>query len=89
MSLWRTTNTMNEADEAWYEAQFDLFSTQGYKELINKAKEIQATFNNISNVDSLETLWFKKGQLDNLNWIIGWQQAVEETYKELISENAV
>ena len=80
---------MNEVDEAWYEAQFDLFATQGYKELINKAKEIQATFNTLANVDSLETLWFKKGQLDNLNWIIGWQQAVEETYKELISENAV
>ncbi len=32
---------MNDSDRDWYEAQFELFSTQGYKDLITQATEIR------------------------------------------------
>lgn len=79
---------MDETDKKWYEDQFDLFSSPGYKALVEKAKEIAENLDTISGVSTAETLWYNKGQLVNLTWLIGWQSAVESSYRELTNEDA-
>lgn len=73
----------------WYEEQFTLFNTQGYKDLIEQMKEMQKNYENLRNLPSDDTLKFRQGQLDILDWIIGWQESVEQNFKELQNEDAV
>lgn len=73
----------------WYEEQFTLFNTQGYKDLIEQMKEMQKNYENLRNLPSDDTLRFRQGQLDILDWIVGWQESVEQNFKELQNEDAV
>ena len=80
---------MNEEDTKWYEDQFELFSTAGYKALVSKVKEIADNLDTLRNTSTESTLQFKKGQLDILDWLAGWEGSVEATYKDLNNENVV
>ena len=73
----------------WYEEQFNLFNSQGWKDLIEQMKEMQKNYENLRNLPSDDTLKFRQGQLDILDWIIGWQESVEQNFKELQNEDAV
>ncbi len=80
---------MNEEDKKWYEDQFELFSTAGYKALVSKVKEIADNLDTLRNTSTESALQFKKGQLDILDWLAGWEGSVEATYKDLNNENVV
>ncbi len=80
---------MNEEDTKWYEDQFELFSTAGYKALVSKVKEIADNLDTLRNTSTESSLQFKKGQLDILDWLAGWEGSVEATYKDLNNENVV
>lgn len=80
---------MNEDDKKWYEDQFELFSTAGYKALVSKVKEIADNLDTLRNTSTESALQFKKGQLDILDWFAGWEGSVEATYKDLNNENVV
>ena len=73
----------------WYEEQFNLFNSQGWKDLIEQMKEMQKNYENLRNLPSDDTLKFRQGQLDILDWIVGWQESVEQNFKELQNEDAV
>lgn len=75
--------------QQWYEEQFNLFNTQGWKDLVEQMKEMQKNYENLRNLPSDDTLKFRQGQLDILDWITGWQTSVEQNFKELQSEDAV
>lgn len=80
---------MNEELKQWYEAQFDMFNEQGYKDLLLTVNEMRETYQNLRNLPSEDTLRFRQGQLDILDWLAGWQNSVESNYKELQNEDAV
>ena len=75
--------------QQWYEEQFNLFNTQGWKDLIEQMKEMQKNYENLRNLPSDDVLKYRQGQLDILDWITGWQTSVEQNFKELQSEDAV
>jgi hypothetical protein len=75
--------------QQWYEEQFNLFNTQGWKDLVEQMKEMQKNYENLRNLPSDDTLKFRQGQLDILDWITGWQTSVEQNFKELQNEDAV
>lgn len=66
-----------------------MFNEQGWKDLIEQMKEMQKNYENLRNLPSDDTLKFRQGQLDILDWITGWQTSVEQNFKELQSEDAV
>jgi hypothetical protein len=70
---------MNEDKEIeqFYEEQLSLFASQGYKDLIAKAKEIREVSADIRRMKHSETFFFAKGQLDILDWLINWENTVK------------
>lgn len=80
---------MNEELKQWYEAQFDMFNEQGYKDLLHTVNEMRENYQNLRNLPSEDTLKFRQGQLDILDWLAGWQNSVESNYKELQNEDAI
>ena len=77
---------MEREDVVWYDNQFELFSTQGWKDFINKAEEIYEAYNDVSNIQTEDQLMKVKGVLENLRWVTSWEQVVNDTYKILSRE---
>lgn len=77
---------MDKETEQWYEEQFAMFSSQGWAALLEKVSDMVKNYENIRNLSDDERLHYRKGQLDILDWISGWQKSVDEQYKVLTNE---
>lgn len=75
---------MDKELEKWYEQQFDLFMQDGWKSLIFQAKEMLADAKDIAKINSEASLWMAKGRKDILEWLIGWEDSVIATHKDLL-----
>jgi len=67
----------------YYEETFNTMSTKGWEYLIEDFEEIKASLNNISTVDDTHTLFYRKGQLDILELVLGRKATCEKVYEDL------
>ena len=72
--------------QRYYEETFNTMSTEGWKYLIEDFEEIKASLNNLSTVDDTQTLFYRKGQLDILELVLGRKATCEKVYEELLDE---
>jgi hypothetical protein len=73
---------MDKADEQYYNDLQDTFMTAGWKELI---KELSANALNINSVEATkdnEDMFFRKGQLNILSFIINLESTVDRLQNE-------
>lgn len=77
---------MDRETQNWYEEQFSMMSTKGWKDFVDQCKEMKDQYSDVSVVPDLQTLYKRHGQLDLLNWILGWKEACEKAYQELQDE---
>jgi ethanolamine utilization cobalamin adenosyltransferase len=70
--------------QKYYEARFEMMSTEGWKDLIEDIDKIIATLNNISVIDSEKDLQFKKGELSILSWLKNLKEISERAYEEIL-----
>lgn len=67
----------------YYEETFSTMSTDGWKFLIEDFEKIKSSLNNISTVTDTQSLYFRKGQLDILELVLGRKATCEKVYEEL------
>jgi len=72
--------------QKYYEETFNTMSTKGWDFLIEDFEEIKASLNDISTVDDTQTLYYRKGQLDILELVLGRKAVCEKVYEELQDE---
>ncbi|HEX5074255.1 MAG TPA: hypothetical protein VFW03_13655 [Gemmatimonadaceae bacterium] len=72
--------------QAYYDQTFAMYGTRGWAHLMERVKEQVVAYDRLEGVDTVEQLWFRKGQLDQMNWLLKDQETHEATYNELISE---
>jgi hypothetical protein len=77
---------MNKELETYFENQFDMTSSDGWKDFIDKIKEMIAKDSLVLTIKDQEELFKRQGRLDILNWIVNWREACEVTYKDLTDE---
>jgi hypothetical protein len=70
--------------QKYYEARFEMMSTEGWQDLIEDVDKIILTLNNISVIDSEKDLQFKKGELSILSWLKNLKQISERAYEEIL-----
>jgi hypothetical protein len=68
--------------QEYYEQRFGTMSSKGWNDFIEDTQAIKDTIT-IDNLKSAEELWFAKGQLDILNWVLNIKKASEQAYDEL------
>lgn len=68
---------MDKELEIYYENQLELFHLPGWKELIEKVKEIREGVADIRNIKTSEDFHFNKGQVDILDFLINWEDMVK------------
>jgi len=71
--------------QKYYEDRFSMMSLTGWTGLVDDAKEIFKAVNNLAAVTSETELFFRKGQLDILQWMLSLKEGSETAYEQLLS----
>ena len=72
--------------QTYYEETFNTMSTKGWSFLIEDFEKIKASLNELSTVNDTQTLFYRKGQLDILELVLGRKATCEKVYEELQDE---
>ncbi len=71
--------------QAYYDARFSTMATQGWQDLVDDATEMFKAVNNLSPVTNEHDLYFRKGQLDILQWLLSLRDSSATAYEQLLS----
>lgn len=74
--------------QKYYDERFNTMSTQGWQDLIDDATEMFKAVNNIAPIDNESTLFFRKGQIDILHWLLSLRETSAMAYEQLIKDSA-
>ena len=69
--------------QTYYEEQFSMFSSIGWKDMIEDMQQLYEAVDDLTTVENEQTLWFRKGQLDILNLILDRAKTYEATWMDL------
>lgn len=69
--------------QEYYEEQFNMFASKGWTDFSEDMQQLYDAVYDITTVENLETLYFRKGQLDILNLILERKKTFEATWDEL------
>jgi len=66
-----------KSDDQFIKDRIDLFSTEGWLDLMAELELIEDSTRDIENVDSEESLWDAKGQLKVLGYLLSLESATQ------------
>ena len=78
---------MNKETEEYYNKYFDLFSSDGWKQLIEELRQNAMSINRVDAVKDKEDMYFRKGQLNILAFLLNMESTVDATVEELKKED--
>ncbi len=78
---------MEEKLQRYYENRFDLFSHPGWLDLMEDAQQLFEAYNKVTSITDSNNLFFKKGQLDILDWVLTLKEVSEKAYEDLTNED--
>lgn len=76
---------MDKALQKYYEDRFSMMASTGWADLLDDAKEIFKAVNNLAPVNTEADLFFRKGQLDILQWFLTLNESSAAAYDQLSS----
>ena len=78
---------MNPELQKYYEDRFDLFSRQGWVDLMEDVDNMLIPLNNVSTIADEKSLQFRKGEISILIWLKTLKGVSEQAYEELNEKN--
>ena len=79
---------MNQEDIDFYERIFDLFALKGWEDLVEDFTKLKEQLQDISHISTEQDLWYKRGQIEMINYLVQLKTLSEQAYEELISEDS-
>ena len=73
--------------QKYYEARFDLFSQQGWFDLMEDVEVMLVAINNVSTIADEKSLQFRKGEISILTWLKTLRGVSERAYEDLNEKN--
>ena len=78
---------MNPDLQKYYEDRFDLFSRQGWADLMEDVDTMLIPLNNVSTIADEKSLQFRKGEISILIWLKTLKGVSERAYEDLNEKN--
>ena len=78
---------MNPDLQKYYEDRFDLFSRQGWADLMEDVETMLIPLNNVSTIADEKSLQFRKGEISILTWLQTLKSVSERAYEDLNEKN--
>jgi hypothetical protein len=79
--------SIDQETEQYYNKYFDLFRTEGWKQLIEELQQNAFVINSVEATKDKNDLYVRKGQLNVLAYILNFESATNNNYEELISDD--
>lgn len=76
---------MDQKLQEYYDNRFSTMATQGWQDLIDDATEMFKAVNNLAPVVTEADLYYRKGQLDILQWLLSLRDSSAAAYEQLSS----
>ena len=70
----------------YYEERFSMMTAVGWRDFLEDINNLKAPLEDITTIKTVDMLYFRQGQLDILNWVLGLRDISEQTYEELSFE---
>ncbi len=78
---------MSQEDLEFYERRFDLFALKGWTDLVEDFEQLKNNLVDIAQISTEQDLWYRKGQVEMINYLIQLKTLTEQAYEELINED--
>lgn len=72
--------------QEYYEALFLMFGTRGWTKLMEDVGRMHQTHDRLAGIETSEELWFRKGQINQMEWLLALRDASENAYKSILEE---
>tara|TARA_B110000285_G_scaffold2091_1_gene2212 strand:+ start:96 stop:338 length:243 start_codon:yes stop_codon:yes gene_type:complete len=79
---------MSKTDERFLEDRLGMMETEGWLDLVQDIKNLEDSIVNLDSINSEQDLWFIKGQLRLINFIISLENATNLALEELQDGNS-
>ena len=79
--------SLDKETEEYYSKYFDLFRTEGWKQLIEELKQNAMLINSVENTKDRDDLFIRKGQLKVLAYLLNFESNMEASFEELEKED--
>ena len=73
--------------QKYYEAMLTLFSTPGWKYMVEDIEKIKNAGNTLAGITSMEELHFRRGQIDIIEMLIAQPIVVRAAYDLMLAED--
>ena len=77
---------MDKELERYYNTYFDLFRSEGWKQLIEELTQNAVAINSVEATKDVNDMYFRKGQLNVLTHIINFENVINNAFEELTQE---
>lgn len=77
---------MNREEQKVFEERLEMFNSDAWKLLAEEIEMQEEGINDPQILNSVEELWYVKGQLTVLRWLLTLPHATELQYEEILSE---
>ena len=81
--------SMDKETEEYYNKYFDLFTNDGWKQLIEELKNNATNISNVNSIKDGEDLNFRKGQLDVIQSLLNFEQTINIAHEDASDEEDV
>ena len=78
---------MDQETQQYYDNYFTLFSTDGWKQLIEELKQNTLVINSVEATKDANDLYMRKGQINVLAYILNLESTTNANYDELNKDN--
>jgi len=79
---------VDKALEKYYEERFSTMATQGWKQFLEDVQGIFDAVNKVAPIQNELDLYFRKGQLDILQWVLTLKESSEQAYEALQQDSS-
>jgi hypothetical protein len=69
--------------EKYYTDRFDMMAHQGWKDLLEDIGVMKKAYTELGPLTTAEELWFAKGRLDIIDWLLTLKKTSEDAFEEL------
>ena len=73
--------------EEYYNKYFDLFTADGWKQLIEELRQNAMAINSVEAIKDSDDLYMRKGQLDVLAYLLNLESTVNNNFEESQKED--
>ena len=76
---------MDKELQQYYEDRFTMFTTKGWKDLVEDVQKIKDSIK-VEDIQDEKTLFASRGELRIMNWLINLKDVSEQAHQDLVEE---